>query len=57
MWVPKTRQLLIIINPYIDKLKQSAKLLIDYFIQSSLKYKLPTSKPKPCNQSKKPLCL
>ncbi len=52
---PKTRQLLIASDPYIDESKQRAKLLVEYLIQSNPKRKLSTSESKPRGRPRKAL--
>lgn len=57
-WAPKTQQILVISNPYIDKSVQGAKLLINYPLDlgrqaTTLKRKSPTGEPRPWGRPQK----
>lgn len=59
-WAPKTQQILLVSNPYVDKSEQGAKLLLEHFVDISrlpaaggLKRKTLTSKPRPRGRLRK----
>lgn len=56
-WAPKTQQILLVTNPYVDESEQGAKLLVDYPLDlthlTAVKRKGPTGEPRPRGRPRK----
>ena len=57
VWVPQTKQVIIVSEPYIDKSEQGAKLLEKWPIEASSKQKAPTGEQRPRGRPRKYLTL